>query len=179
MAFDVIGSKVERIDSRAKAVGEAKFTVDTRFPANTFAKFIRSPYPHARIKCVDVSAALEIPGVVCAVTQLDLPGRRLHNDTLDDVIRYMGEAVAGVAAETEDVAEEALDKLIITYELLPDYLGYDEAMDPDAMPIWGEGNLCTWQGPRNISQGKSLVWEKGDTAKALEEAAKVLESQIN
>ena len=170
MSFDVIGKKVERIDSRAKATGEARFTVDTRLPANSYAKFIRCPYPHARIKSVDASEVMKIPGVICTISQLDLPGRRLHNDTLDDVVRYMGEAVAGVAAETEDIAEEALDKITITYELLPDYLGYDEAMAPDAMPLWGEGNLCTWQGPRNISQGKSLVWEKGDTAKAMSEA---------
>lgn len=170
MSFDVIGTKVERIDARAKAAGEAKFTVDTKYPANTFAKFIRSPYPHARVKSVDVSEVLKIPGVVCAVSQLDLPGRRLHNDTLDDVIRYMGEAVAGVCAETEDIAEEALDKIVITYELLPAYLGYEEAMAPDATDIWPGGNLCTWQGPRNISQGRSLIWEKGDTVKAMEEA---------
>ena len=59
MSFDVIGKKVERIDSRAKATGEARFTVDTRLPANSYAKFIRCPYPHARIKSVDASEVMK------------------------------------------------------------------------------------------------------------------------
>ena len=95
MSFDVIGTKVERIDARAKATGAAKFTVDTQPTGAVFAKFLRSPHPHARVVSVDVSEALATPGVVAAVTQFDVAGRRLHNDTLDDVIRYTGEAVVG------------------------------------------------------------------------------------
>lgn len=171
MSFDVIGTKVERIDARAKATGAAKFTVDTQPTGAVFAKFLRSPHPHARVVSVDVSEALATPGVVAAVTQFDVAGRRLHNDTLDDVIRYTGEAVVGVAAESEDAAEAALDKVVVTYELLPVVLGYDEALDPALPDIWPGGNLCTWRGPEKVEPGKeSLVWEKGDTDKAMREA---------
>ena len=170
MGFDVIGKKVERLDSKAKVTGEAKFTVDKKLTGGLYAKFMRSPYAHARVVEIDTDEALKEEGVVCAVTQFDLKGRRLHNDYLDDVIRHMGEAVVGICAETEQQAEEALEKLLITYEPLPEYLGYDEVNTSSAEPIWGEGNLCTWRGPRKVSEGNSLTWEKGDTAKALNEA---------
>ena len=135
------------------------------------AKFLRSPHPHARVVSVDMSGALAMPGVVAAVTQFDVAGRRLHNDTLDEVIRYTGEAVVGIAAESEAAAEAALDKVLVTYELLPGVLGYDEALDPSLPDIWPGGNLCTWRGPVKVAPGKeSLVWEKGDTDKAMREA---------
>lgn len=179
MKLKVVGQNVERLDARAKATGEAKFTVDLCLPGMMYAKFLRSPYPHARIISIDTSDAEDMPGVEAVVTHLDISGKTLHKDVLDDCVRYLGEAVAGVAASDEDLAEEALDKIKVTYELLPEVLDISEALKEDAYPVWKGGNICTWRGARPAAEGSSLKWEKGETDKALEEADVVVECEVD
>ena len=170
MFMKVVGQNVERLDARAKATGEARFTVDQYLPGMVHAKFLRSPHAHARILSIDVSKARKSEGVVAVVTQQEPEGIRLHHDYLDDNTRYLGEAIAGVVATDEELAEEALEKIRVEYELLPEILDFDTALKEDAYPIWKGGNVCTWKGPQPSSAGSSLVWEKGDTDKALKEA---------
>lgn len=179
MAFQVIGQNVERIDARAKATGEAKFTVDLTAPGMVYAKYLRCPHAHARILSVETSEAEQMQGVAAAVTHLELAGKRLHNDVYDDHIRYLGEAVAGVAAVDEETAEEALEKIKVEYELLPEVLDIDAALEEEAVPIWKGGNVCTWRGARPASEGSSLTWEKGETEKALEEADVVASCEVD
>ena len=179
MEFNVIGKNVERIDAKAKATGDARFTVDLHFPGMVYAKFLRSSHSHAQIKSIDISGAVQFQGVVAVVTHLELEGKRLHNDYLDDHTRYLGEALVGVAATSEEIAEEALEAIKIEYELLPELLNMKAALKPDAFSIWGDGNVCTWKGPRSISEGSSLTWEKGETDKALEEADIIAECEMD
>ena len=129
MALKVVGQNVERVDAKAKATGEAKFTVDLMLPGMVYAKYLRCPHAHARILSIDTSEAEKLPGIAAVVTHLDIVGKKLHNDVYDECVRYLGEAVAGIAAVDEDTAEEALEKIKIEYELLPEVLDIDEALD--------------------------------------------------
>ena len=115
--MNIVGKNVERLDARAKATGSAKFTVDIREPGMLTVKFLRSPYSFAEIVAVDTSEAEKMPGVYASVSQLDLVGRTTHHDILDNRIRFFGEAVVGIAAETEEKAAEALDKVNVTYRV--------------------------------------------------------------
>lgn len=146
MALKVVGQNVERLDAKAKATGEVKFTVDLALPGMVYAKYLRCPHAHARILSIDISEAEKLPGIAAVVTHMDIVEKKLHNDTYDDCVRYLGEAVAGIAAVDEDTAEEALEKIRIEYELLPEVLDIDEALKEEAYPIWRGGNVCTWRG---------------------------------
>ncbi len=122
-----IGESVERRDARAKVTGAAQFTVDLGMPGLAHAKVLRSPYPHARIRSIDVEAARQHPGVIAVVSAADLPDVNLvyghavadHPLIAVDVVRFAGEPVVGVVAEDAVTAEEALRLVVVDYEPLP------------------------------------------------------------
>ena len=89
MALKVVGQSVERLDAKAKATGEAKFTVDYVLPGMVYAKYLRCPHAHARIVSVDISEAQKMPGIAAVVTHLDIVGKKLHNDVYDECILYL------------------------------------------------------------------------------------------
>lgn len=168
--MNIVGKNVERLDARAKATGAAKFTVDFREVGMLTVKFLRSPYSFAEILAVDTSEAEKMPGVHAFVSQLDLVGRTTHHDILDNCIRFFGEAVVGVAAETEEQAQDALEKVNVTYRVLPGVLDFESSSKEDAPRVWPGGNVATWRGPSPVSQGSSLKWSKGNTEEAIEKA---------
>ena len=169
MALNVVGQNAARIDAKAKATGAALFTVDRRLPGMHYAKFLRSQHAHARVCSIDTAEAESLPGVIAVVTHFELEGKRLHNDVFDDRSRYLGEALVGVAATGPEVAEDALERIIVKYEPLPEILTARDALWCDAPPVWGEGNVCTWRGA-SPSKDASISWSKGDAEKALAEA---------
>ncbi len=138
--YAFIGKNMPRIDSRAKVTGEAKFTADLKLPRMLVGKILRSPHPHARILNIDASEALRIPGVKCVVTGKDTRGTKwgVFGYTQDqefltrDKVRYVGDEVAGVAATTEDIALEALDRIRVEYEVLDAVFDPMEAILPGA-----------------------------------------------
>ena len=168
--MNIVGKNVERIDARAKATGAAKFTVDIREVGMLTVKFLRSPYSYAEIVAVDTSEAEKMPGVHAFVNQLDLVGRTTHHDILDDRIRFFGEAVVGVAAETEEQALDALEKVNVTYRVLPEVLDFEASTKEDAPRVWPGGNVATWRGPSPVESGSSLRWAKGDAPEAIRNA---------
>ncbi len=120
-----IGENVPRVDAREKVTGAAIYADDIQFgPGLLFARIKRSPHPHALIKNIDISKALQLPGVKAVVTGEDFPGY-LGLYIQDrfifcrDRVRYIGDPVAGVAAVSEEIAEKALDLIEVDYELLP------------------------------------------------------------
>jgi CO/xanthine dehydrogenase Mo-binding subunit len=120
-----IGENVPRVDAREKVTGAAIYADDIQFgPGLLFARIKRSPHPHALIKNIDVSKALQFPGVKAVVTGNDFPGY-LGLYIQDrfifcrDRVRYIGDPVAGVAAVSEEIAEKALDLIEVEYEPLP------------------------------------------------------------
>lgn len=125
MSYQVVGQSTPRVDNTGKVTGEARYTSDVLLPGTLWAKTLRSPYSHARIKRLDASRAAKAPGVRAVVTGNDVRGiiygRRYRDISVlaQDKVRFMGERVAAVAADTLEQAEAALELIQVDYEELP------------------------------------------------------------
>jgi len=125
LSYHIIGHSTPRTDNTGKVTGESRYTSDVLLPGTLWAKTLRSPYSHARIKRIDISRAEKAPGVRAVLTGNDvrgiLYGRRYRDISVlaQDRARFMGERVAAVAAETLEQAENALDLIQVDYEELP------------------------------------------------------------
>ena len=125
MSYQIIGQSIPRVDNTGKVTGDARYTADVLLSGTLWAKTLRSPYPHARIVRVDTSRAEKAPGVRAILTGADvrgiLYGRRYRDISVlaQDRVRFIGERVAAVAADTLEQAEEALEFLEVDYEELP------------------------------------------------------------
>ncbi|MFI6416209.1 molybdopterin-dependent oxidoreductase [Streptomyces sp. NPDC050842] len=128
--------------------GRARYTFDVEVPGLLHMKLLRSPHPHARIVSIDTSTALRVPGVHAVLTHEDAPGtlyssaRHEHptedpDDTrvLDDVVRFVGQRVAAVVADSEQAAEAGCRRVEVVYEQLPYVTDPEEAMRPGAPVI--------------------------------------------
>ena len=129
----------------AVVTGQARYTLDVSVPDLLHLRLLRSPHPHAWVRSIGKAAALAIPGVVAVLTHEDAPGGRYstarHEDPradpddtrlLDDTVRFVGQRVAAVVAETEAAAEAGCAALHVEYELLPAVFDPHEAMQPGA-----------------------------------------------
>lgn len=135
---DPFGKSVPRVDGLGKATGELLFADDLVFDGMLHTKVLRSEYPHAAIEKVDISAALKIPGVAAVLTAPDVPGRNrfgpiFHDQPVfaEDRVRYLGDALAGVFAESEEIAEEAVSLIRVDYRPLPVVSTWEEATASD------------------------------------------------
>jgi len=142
-----VGTRPVRPDGVPKVCGTAKFGNDYTLPDMLFAKYLRSPHPHARIVSIDTSRAEALPGVKAIVTGKDFPEqtfayagmermeRNLWHTTRNMMARekvyYEGHPVAAVAALDIYIAEEATALIDVEYEILPHVISIDEAMAPD------------------------------------------------
>lgn len=145
-----VGQPHIRKDVAAKALGKAIYTGDMKMPGMLVGKALRSRYPHAKILSIDTGAAEKIPGVVCVMTAKDLPGTNCFGLAIkdqeilaSDKVRMMGDAVALVAAEDNDTAEEAILAIRVEYEELPAVFTIEDAL-ADCAPLVHEdvpGNL--------------------------------------
>ncbi len=175
-----IGKPTPRKDAAEIVTGGTKYLNDMKFPDMLYGKVLRSPHPHALIKKVDKSKALRLKGVKAVLTWEDVPdwkgGTPRYIRVLASTVRYVGDAVALVAATSEEVAKEALELIDVEYELLPAVLNMDEALKPGAPQLYDEfpGNIVTpgspMFGPRNL---KAVAM--GDVEKGFQEADVVTE----
>ena len=133
-----------------------------------YARVLRSPYPHARINHIDVKRALAHPGVRAVVSSEDVPDTfSLDNVKIfDRVVRYVGDDVAAVAADDDDIAGDALSLIDVDYEQLPFVLDAEEALKPGAPVVQESGN---------VMGGKARTYQRGDVAKGFAEADTVVE----
>jgi len=142
---DVLGRNVPAPAGPDIVTGRARYTMDVVHADALHLKLLRSPHPHARIVAIDKTAALSVPGVRAILTHEDAPDRLFStarhenpaddvDDTrvLDSVMRFIGQRVVAVVAETEAAAEEACRRLVVTYETLPAVFDPIEAMLPGA-----------------------------------------------
>jgi len=143
-----IGKPIPRIDALEKATGKIKYMSDLSFPNMAFGKVLRAKYPHAKILKIDTSKAEALPGVIAVITHKDVPGVNGFGIVVPDMpvlckdkVRYIGDAVAAVAAETEEIAEKAIKLIDVEYEPLPVLTDPEEAMKEDAPKIHEEGNI--------------------------------------
>src|SRR5918994_48648 len=166
-----LGIPSPRVEGEQKVGGKALYAVDVVLPDLLWVKAVRSPIPHGRIKRIDTTNALAIPGVKAVLTGGDLAGVKIGKKIVDmpllanGVVRYIGEKVAVVAAETEEAAERAADLIDVDYEALPVVADPMQAMQPDAPRL--HPNVAEYKGllhkietPSNVFV--HLTWNKGD-----------------
>lgn len=147
----VIGRSRPRVDGRAKVLGRTLFADDLARPRMLHCKLLRSPWPHARIRSVDASAAVAAPGVRLVLTGADLPisygilpVSEDEHPLSRDVVRFVGDPIAAVVADSEEQAEAALGRLRVEHEALATIAGIEEALNTDSPRIhdYGdEGNI--------------------------------------
>ncbi len=170
--YSIVGKGVPRVDGPPKATGKAKFTVDVQLAGMLHGKILRSPYPHARILSIDTSEAEKLPGVRGVITGEDLKDVRYafvdtprypadEQPLAVDKVRYIGDEVAAVAADSEAAAEEALSLIKVEYEILPAVFTVEESMKDDAPIIHDEDleGTTAWE-EWGVAQKKKSPAEK-------------------
>jgi CO/xanthine dehydrogenase Mo-binding subunit len=141
-----IGARLTRPDGPPKVSGEARYAADLSLPGMLHVRLLLSPYAHARIVGVERQAALDLPGVVAVLTAEDLapyvkspPSSRARCLLAEGEVRYCGQPVVAVLADSDAVAEDALALIEVEYEDLPAVLDAEAALAPGAPVVWPEG----------------------------------------
>ena len=191
MGVEGIGARVARKEDKRFITGKGRYTDDMIVPGMKHAHFIRSPHAHAKVKSIDASAAMDMPGVIDVLNGKQLTedgignlicGWMIHSKDgspmnmgawrplADDTVRYVGDAVAVVVADTKAQARDAAEAVIVEYETLPVVVDVMDAMKDGAPQLHPEAK-------------NNLIydWEIGDKAaaeKAISEAAHVTEMKI-
>ena len=149
MKYEVLGKGVAKVDVLDKVLGQAKYGDDTELPGMLYAKILRSPVPHAKILSIDIERAQRLAGVNAVITAKDVPYNLFGEEVEDQVVlasdrvRYVGDPVVAVAAESEEVAEDALELIDVKYEELPGVFDIRDAVKADAPKLHEGGNLRT------------------------------------
>jgi CO/xanthine dehydrogenase Mo-binding subunit len=145
---DGVGESVRRPDGIPKVKGEFAYSSDMWAEDMLWGATLRSPHPRARIRSIEIGAALAVPGVHAVLTHDDVPGRKTYGLEHHDQpvlafseVRYQGEAVAVVAADHPETARRAADRIEVDYEELEPLTDPEYALDPASPPLHPAGNL--------------------------------------
>lgn len=171
-SFSVVGRSVPKIDALNKALGKAVYSEDIFFPGMLFGRVLRAGFPHARVEKIDVSKARKKDGVACILTAEDIPGRNLYGIAFQDQpalvhdrVRYIGDPIAIVAAESDEMAKDALNAITVEYKKLQPITDVHDALAEGAEKIHEKGNLILHSKTR-----------KGDVEKGFAQADVVVEN---
>jgi CO/xanthine dehydrogenase Mo-binding subunit len=190
--FSVIGKSMPLMDGVEKVTGEGIYGVDAKLPGMIHGRILRSPYPHAKILSIDTSQAEKLPGVYAVVTASDMPDRRVGVSLKDeyifakDKVRYVGEAVAAVAAVDVETADQALQAIQVEYQELEPVFDALEARREGA-PIVHEDLGSYEQSSYQIrfmrpvagsNVASHIKVRTGDIAKGFQDAAVTLENSF-
>jgi CO/xanthine dehydrogenase Mo-binding subunit len=194
--YRVIGTRPIRHDGIDKVTGRAIYGADVQLAGMLHGRILRSPLAHARIRHIDTSKAIAMPGVEAVVTAADFPDpgdriaelgegainvRHLSSNCLArDKVLYKGQAVAAVAAVNGHVAEEALKLIAVDYELLPPVIDVRAAMEDDA-PLLLDDLITESLGQptgKHSNIAKHFQFKMGDPDKAFAQAAVVVEREF-
>ena len=161
-SLDVVGHAYSRLEGNEKVTGRARYSYDVRLPGQLYAGVLRSPHPHARISSIDAARAERLPGVHAVMTNDNAPSITWYDDSLlfDRTVRFVGDEVAVVAAESEEIAGDALRLIDVRYEPLPFVSDLESALLPDAPNVREDGNL----------EDEPKVYDRGDAEGGLREA---------
>jgi carbon-monoxide dehydrogenase large subunit len=181
----IIGAETVRSEGPEKVSGKAVYATDMVLPGMLWCKVLRSQIAHGRIKKIDTSRALKLPGVHAVATGEDakglLIGRKIYDMPIlaDRVVRFIGEKVAAVAAEDEAVAEEAVSLIDVVYEEMTPLLDPLLAVDASAPLLHPElqsyrGLLHPIETPSNVFI--DMHWKKGDVESGFHEADLIIEN---
>ncbi len=187
---NVVGHNVRKVDGVQLVTGRPAFTDDIHVPGMLYGKILPSPYAHARIRNIDTRKAKALPGVHAVLTYKDVP-RVPHTtagqawpepspyDTylLDSKVRFVGDRVAAVAAETRAIAEQALKLIEVDYEVLPAVLDMEQAMAPGAPMIHDEPDSTKiYDAAHNIAA--HIYREIGNVDEAFRQADHIFEGEF-
>ena len=149
---DVLGHSALRPDGTAKVKGDFAFSSDLWAENMLWGATLRSPHPHARIVSIDLSKAWKVTGVAAIITASDVPGQLTYGLISEDqpvfafdVVRYMGEPIAAVAADHPETCRRALAAIEVTYEILPPLTDPEMSIGEQHIPIHPDGNLIREQ----------------------------------
>src|SRR5882672_5569599 len=181
----VVGKPTPRVEGVLKVTGKALYSADLQLPDSLWGRCLRSPIPYGRIKRIDTSKAWQVPGVKAVIAGQDVTGLRIGRciyDTpvlADGVVRFIGEKVAAVAAETKLAAEQALELIDVEYEELEPLLDPVEAAKPDAPVL--HPDLLSYKGlPVPLESVSNVVaylkWGKGNIEEGFKQADVVVEN---
>src|SRR6266446_5196315 len=181
----VVGNPTPRVEGELKVSGEAKYAVDVTLPGMLWGKLLRSPISSGKIKRIDASKALALSGVRAVVTGEDCTGlkigRRLYDMPIlaDGEVRFVGEKVAAVAADTELIAEEAVNLIEVEYEETEPILDPVETMKPGARLI--HPDVMNYKGLPNPLKEPSndfiyMTWGKADLETGFRQADIIVEN---
>jgi CO/xanthine dehydrogenase Mo-binding subunit len=195
--YKVIGTRPIRHDGVDKVTGRAVYGADVQLPGLLHGRVLRSPIPHGRIRRIDASKALALPGVEALVTAEDLrdPGDRIaelgegavnlkhlsSNCLARGKVHYRGQAVAAIAAVSPHVAEEALKLIAVDYEPLPHVTDVREAMK-DSAPLLHDDLVTESLGQptgKRSNVAKHIQFKRGDIEQAFAESAVVIEREFH
>jgi CO/xanthine dehydrogenase Mo-binding subunit len=183
--MQVVGKSTPRVEGESKVTGKAQYSADLKLPDTLWGRCLRSPIAYGRIKKIDTSKVWQVPGVKAVITGYDVPGLRIGRciyDTpvmADGIVRFIGEKVAAVAAETTLAAEQALELIEVEYEELEPLLDPLEAGRPEAPVL--HPDLLSYKGlpvpvekPGNVFA--YLKWGKGDIEEGFKQADLIVEN---
>jgi xanthine dehydrogenase molybdenum-binding subunit len=193
--MNVVGHATPRIDAGERVTGRAKYTNDVQLPGMLYAKVLRSPHPHARIRSIDVSKAKAMAGVKAILTHENcqvvwgagsVAGGQQYSDEVkkntrqrryafNNPVRFVGEPVVAIAAINRHLAEDALQQVVVDYEVLPHVVDQEAALKPDAPKIWPEGNLCL----NNRNEPVPLGQKRGNVEQAFASSPHVFEDRFS
>lgn len=170
--FFCVGHSVPKIDALDKVLGRAVYSEDISFPDMLYGRVLRAGIPHAVIEEIDVREARAMAGVACVLTAGDIPGINRYGIAYQDQValakdrvRYIGDAVALVAAETEEIAKDAVKAIRVKYRPLPIITNPREGLAEGAVKIHDKGNLLLHTRLR-----------KGDAARGFTQADVIVEN---
>ncbi|MCM2313661.1 MAG: xanthine dehydrogenase family protein molybdopterin-binding subunit [Thermoanaerobaculia bacterium] len=174
---NVVGAAVPRVDAHERVSGTAVYTRDLALPGMLHCAIVRSPHAHARVKRIDASRALAMPGVHAVITcdspEASIPwyfgAKGALSRLLDPECRYEGDEVAALVAETPLQAADAARAVVVEYEILPFVVDYERALRPDAPKVHPFGNQL----------GEPRVTERGDLASGFAAADVTVEREFH
>lgn len=171
--FHIVNHAAPRVDGADKVTGRARYTADVSYPFMAYGAMLRlEGVPSAQIRAIDASRALAMPGVLAVVTARDLPKpvSWASYPYLTDRVRYVGDVIALVAAETREIAEAATHEIHVDYEPLPAVFTVRDALKPGAPLVHDEF-------PGNIFTASRYTLKKGDAEAAFLRADYVIERE--
>ncbi len=170
MAFNLIGKNFTPPDVRAKVTGKSMYAEDIRAEGMAFCKLLTSPYPHAKVTNIDASEAMKMEGVYGVLTADDVPNFPAPQESILTMEpTFVGDPILAVAAVDETTAENAIEKIKVTYEALPFVVDPLQSLQPGGPNAHEGGNVVTsgsGEGMGGVPQLKTVKWAAKDFAMA-------------
>jgi xanthine dehydrogenase YagR molybdenum-binding subunit len=163
----LLNHHLRRVDGPLKVSGIAQYTYDKQAPGMLYGRLLRSPHAHARVLKIDVTAAQRMSGVKAVISITDKPAQDASaagtkpSEPRDTIVNFAGEPVAAVAADTPEIAADAIRAIKVDYEVLPHVVRADEALKEGAPKVYPEGNL-EQRDSQGFATKVAAAWDKCD-----------------